>query len=133
MNLDEAQKEKVRAWISQGLKLSEIQNKLASEFGIRMTYMETRFLMDDLKLQHYFPESTRDKWWQAAFTVEGKFKASELVDALLKAGADPNTKNPEGESALMAVARTGKVDAAKRLLEAGADINAKESVGGQTA
>ncbi len=33
----------------------------------------------------------------------------------------------------MAVARTGKVDAAKRLLEAGADINAKENFGGQTA
>ena len=34
---------------------------------------------------------------------------------------------------LMAVARSGKVDAAKRLLEAGADINAKENFGGQTA
>ena len=33
----------------------------------------------------------------------------------------------------MAVARAGKVDAAKRLLEAGADINAKEDFGGQTA
>jgi ankyrin repeat protein len=33
----------------------------------------------------------------------------------------------------MAVARSGKVEAAKRLLEAGADVNAKESFGGQTA
>lgn len=51
MNLDEAQKKAVTAWIEQGLKLSEIQIKLASEFGVTMTYMEARFLMDDLKVK----------------------------------------------------------------------------------
>lgn len=51
MNLDEAQKQKVRGWIDSGLKLSEIQNKLTSELGLKLTYMEVRFLMDDLKLK----------------------------------------------------------------------------------
>ncbi len=51
MSLDEAQKQKIKAWIEQGLSLSEIQNKLASELGVRMTYMEVRFLIDDLKLK----------------------------------------------------------------------------------
>lgn len=51
MNLDEAQKAKVRGWIEEGLKLSDIQKKLASEFGLSMTYMEMRFLLDDLKLK----------------------------------------------------------------------------------
>ena len=37
-------------WIANGAKLSEIQTRLASELGIRMTYMEVRFLVDDLKL-----------------------------------------------------------------------------------
>ena len=50
MNLDEAQRQKVVEWIGQGLKLSEIQNLLASELGQRMTYMEVRMLVDDLKL-----------------------------------------------------------------------------------
>src|SRR5262252_7923936 len=50
MNLDEAQRKKVAAWIAEGLKLSEIQNRLATELGIRMTYMDVRFLVDDLKL-----------------------------------------------------------------------------------
>jgi hypothetical protein len=50
MNLDEAQRSKVAEWIAQGLKLSDIQNRLASELGVRMTYMEVRFLVDDLKL-----------------------------------------------------------------------------------
>jgi hypothetical protein len=50
MSLDEAQRKKVAEWVSQGLKLSAIQNQLASELGVTMTYMEVRFLVDDLKL-----------------------------------------------------------------------------------
>jgi hypothetical protein len=50
MNLDEAQRRKVAEWIAQGLKLSEIQTRLASELGIKLTYMEARLLVDDLKL-----------------------------------------------------------------------------------
>jgi hypothetical protein len=50
MTLDEAQRKKVADWIAQGLKLSEIQNRLISELGLTMTYMEVRMLVDDLKL-----------------------------------------------------------------------------------
>ena len=50
MSLDEAQRTKVAEWVNQGLKLSEIQNLLISEMGVRMTYMEVRLLVDDLKL-----------------------------------------------------------------------------------
>jgi hypothetical protein len=50
MNLDESQRNKVTEWIAQGLKLSEIQNRLASDLGLTMTYMDVRFLVDDLKL-----------------------------------------------------------------------------------
>jgi hypothetical protein len=50
MNLDEAQQQQVAAWIAGGLKLSEIQSRLASELGVRLTYMEVRLLVDDLKL-----------------------------------------------------------------------------------
>jgi len=56
MNLNEEQRQRVTAWISQGAKLSEIQNKLAQEFGVRLTYMETRLLVDDLKLTPKDPE-----------------------------------------------------------------------------
>ena len=56
MNLDEAQRQRVTAWILQGAKLSEIQTKLAEEFGLRLTYMEVRFLVDDLKLTPKDPE-----------------------------------------------------------------------------
>ena len=50
MNLDDAQRKKVSTWIAEGAKLSEIQNKLALELGLRLTYMDVRLLVDDLKL-----------------------------------------------------------------------------------
>ena len=56
MNLDEAQRQKVAAWIADGAKLSEIQTRLMSEFNLKLTYMEVRFLVDDLKLTPKDPE-----------------------------------------------------------------------------
>jgi hypothetical protein len=56
MNLTDEQRQRVTAWILQGAKISEVQNRLASEFGIKLTYMEARFLVDDLKLTPKDPE-----------------------------------------------------------------------------
>src|SRR3954465_913394 len=50
MKLDDVQKKKVAQWIEEGLKLGDIQKKLDQEFKLSMTYMEVRFLVDDLKL-----------------------------------------------------------------------------------
>ena len=50
MNPDDEQRKKVAEWIRQGLKLSEIQNRLGSELGLQLTYMDVRLLVDDLKL-----------------------------------------------------------------------------------
>jgi len=59
MNLDQAQRQKVAGWIAEGLKLSEIQSRLAAELGVRLTYMEVRLLVDDLKLTPMDPEPTK--------------------------------------------------------------------------
>jgi hypothetical protein len=56
MNLTDAQREQVAAWINSGAKLSDIQNRLFSELGLKLTYMEVRFLVDDLKLTPKDPE-----------------------------------------------------------------------------
>jgi len=50
MSLDEVQRKKVAGWIAEGLKLSEIQNRITAELGVRLTYMDVRLLVDDLKL-----------------------------------------------------------------------------------
>jgi len=56
MNLDESQRRKVAEWIGQGCRISEVQNKLAAELGVQLTYMDVRFLIDDLKLKPIDPE-----------------------------------------------------------------------------
>jgi hypothetical protein len=50
VQLTDEQQQQVRAWIAEGLKLSDVQQRLAEQFDIRLTYMEARFLIDDLKL-----------------------------------------------------------------------------------
>jgi hypothetical protein len=50
MQLTDEQKKQVAAWIADGMKLSDIQNRIAEEFGVRLTYMDVRFLADDLKV-----------------------------------------------------------------------------------
>jgi hypothetical protein len=56
MTLTDAQKSEVSRWIAQGAKITEIQTRLGSELGVRLTYMEVRFLVDDLKLTPIDPE-----------------------------------------------------------------------------
>ena len=56
MKLDDNQRQAVTQWIAEGAKLSEIQNRLAAEFSLKLTYMEARFLVDDLKLTPKDPE-----------------------------------------------------------------------------
>ncbi len=56
MNLSDSQKQQVSAWLEQGLKVADVQKKMAAELGVTMTYMEVRFLLDDLRLNPKDPE-----------------------------------------------------------------------------
>ncbi len=49
--MSEEQKAVLTNWIKEGLSLSDIQKRLESEFEIRLTYMDVRFLVDDLDLE----------------------------------------------------------------------------------
>ena len=52
----------------------------------------------------------------------------ELVEMLLKAGADVDAPNQDGETALMLAARTGSQGVAKELVAGGANVNAREEI-----
>lgn len=51
MNLTKEQHEHIRAWVAAGDSLSDIQKKLTELLETSMTYMEVRFLVDDLNLE----------------------------------------------------------------------------------
>ena len=50
MSLSDSQQSSVADWIQQGKSLAEVQRLLREEFSLSMTYMEVRFLVDDLDL-----------------------------------------------------------------------------------
>lgn len=51
MKLSPEQKEAVSSWVAAGDNLSLVQKKLAEQFKVSMTYMDVRFLVDDLGLE----------------------------------------------------------------------------------
>ena len=51
MPLSPEQTKAVASWVAAGDSLAVIQNKLSEQFKISMTYMDVRFLVDDLGLE----------------------------------------------------------------------------------
>jgi hypothetical protein len=124
MNLTEEQRQRVSAWILEGAKLSEIQNRLLSEFKLKFTYMEVRFLVDDLKLTPKDPEPPKVVAPPAAdpakLTVEknpapeGTLPASGVsvsVDQITKPGAmiSGTVKFSDGQIADWYLDQTGRL------------------------
>jgi hypothetical protein len=50
---------KVSAWVAEGATLSQIQERLSSQLEVSMTYMDVRFLVDDLNLALIEKEETK--------------------------------------------------------------------------
>ena len=50
MELSDAQKVAVTQWIQEGRSLADVQRSLRDDFEISITYMDVRFLVDDLDI-----------------------------------------------------------------------------------
>lgn len=65
MDLSESQKESVQKWAAEGASIARIQDLLKEEFSIGMTYMDVRFLVDDLGVVYSnaaeSPEATEEE------------------------------------------------------------------------
>ena len=61
MHLSNEQIEDVKVWIRSGKSLATVQNLLREEYKIAMTYMEVRFLVDDLGVVADIVEETVTK------------------------------------------------------------------------
>jgi hypothetical protein len=125
MNLDESQRQKVAAWIADGAKLSEIQTRLASELNLKLTYMEVRLLVDDLKLTPKDPEPPKVAAPVAEATKPADAKnapppaepsgatgkVSVIVDQLTRAGAIVSGKVTfsDGQAADWYLDQTGRL------------------------
>ncbi len=99
MQLTDDQKREVASWIEAGAKLSEVQQRLGEAFGVRLTYMEARFLVDDLKLvpqekeepkkpeEAAAPEESALLGEDPAAPAGGAGKVSVTLDQIMRPGA----------------------------------------------
>jgi hypothetical protein len=131
MNLDDAQRQKVAAWINEGLKLAEIQKRLETELGLSLTYLEVRFLVDDLKLKPKDPPPPAKPIAKPedalAPAVPAPGKVQVTVDQLARPGAlvSGTVKFSDGKTAewiLDQAGRLGLVPSDKGYKPAPADV-----------
>ena len=91
MEVTDEHKRRISSWIAEGARLSDIQRRLADEENLHLTYMEVRFLVDDLKLT---PKDTAQS------------EAPVAVGAASDAGAFPAGTGPAAPS-MSAIAPPG--------------------------
>jgi hypothetical protein len=77
MSLTDSQKTTVSTWIADGKSLAKVQDLLREEFSISMTYMEVRFLVDDLNIVFTEPEPEPE----VTKEVDAQAEMSELTEA----------------------------------------------------
>jgi hypothetical protein len=61
MDLTDDQKQTVSKWAAEGLGLSDIQKRLEADFGLKMTYMDVRFIVIELGVALRDKQQRRDK------------------------------------------------------------------------
>lgn len=108
MNLTPEQKASVASWIVAGDSLSVVQKKLREQFQLSLTYMDVRFLVDDLELTLKDPAPKAD--------------ASDVTKAKAPAPAKPAAAAPEKK--LDTAPAAGPADAADEIADA--DLPAEE-------
>lgn len=116
MDLDNSQRQKVADWIDEGLKLADIQKRLETEFGLRLTYLDVRLLVDDLKLKPKDPPQPKQTPPLLAKKEEEPLphsasKVRVTVDQLARPGAvvSGKVKFSDGKSAEWVLDQAGRL------------------------
>tara|TARA_R100000027_G_scaffold8954_1_gene6473 strand:- start:42539 stop:43027 length:489 start_codon:yes stop_codon:yes gene_type:complete len=107
MELDASQKQQVAQWAAEGESLSNLQEKISTEFGVKMTYMETRFLIEDLEIDLSVGEPTPEE--EETTEEESSGEATEEVVDLEDAGFDGATGSGRVSVSVDKITRPGSV------------------------
>jgi hypothetical protein len=77
MNISEEQRQTVIGWVEAGVTPGEVQKRLKDEFGMTLTYLDLRLLLDDLKV---VPKEEPEPEAPAAEATD----AADAADAITK-------------------------------------------------
>lgn len=92
------QKKEIAGWVAEGIGLSDIQKKINNDFGIVMTYMDVRFLVDDLDLTLVDVEEPEPKK-DAEGDVQAPPTAEDSLESTGGVSVELDTVNPPGAMA----------------------------------
>ena len=91
MNLTDEQKQVVSQWVTEGESIAKIQNLLKEHFNVGLTYMDVRFLVDDLGVVYKDSnETTEEEDKEEAKAEDAEEDTNELagvtvdVDAVIR-------------------------------------------------
>lgn len=92
MEISDAQKATITQWIQEGRSLADVQRSLREEFEISMTYMDVRFLVDDLDIavveeEEVVEEDADAEPAEAEIVDEGDGTVTVDVDAIMRPGS----------------------------------------------
>jgi hypothetical protein len=83
MELTDAQKAAITQWIQEGRSLADVQRSLREDFEISITYMDVRFLVDDLDIAVFEEEPEAPELSEAPEVVSGEDTTTESTEAEL--------------------------------------------------
>lgn len=109
--LTEEQISDIKEWASQGAQLPEIQKRIREEMNFPLTFMDTRFLILDLKIElvtEEVPEKPTSS--EDVFEVTPVGKTSVTMDSVALPGAmlSGQVTFSDGESGIWALDETGR-------------------------
>ena len=119
MDLSDEQKSVVSQWVSEGESIAKIQSLLKEHFNLSLTYMDVRFLVDDLgvvyKDSNEITEDSEDKESEIdAVTEENNETGGVIVDvdAVIRPGSlvSGNVRFSDGVSLGWQLASTGQLE-----------------------
>ena len=83
MELTDAQKAAITQWIQEGRSLANVQRSLREDFEISMTYMDVRFLVDDLDIAVFEEEPEAPELSEVPEVASGEDTTTEPTEAEL--------------------------------------------------
>ena len=109
-SLSEEQVAQIQSWADEGARLSDIQRRLAEEMEIRVTYMEMRFLIDDLKIrmpEDEKPEKPEEPESPPESGENGKATAGDSADDTVETGESEPAKGGKVSVTISELQRPG--------------------------
>ncbi len=79
MKLSPEQKQAVAQWLGAGASIADVQKRLRTEFEVALTYIDTRFLIDDLGLELAAPPKPKET--PADLAAKGPAAPAGAIDA----------------------------------------------------